>query len=207
MMAGDIAGREQELDSIHGFLDRPVEGPAGLVLEGQAGIGKSTVWLAAVAGATARGFLVLSSRRAEAERGLAHVGLGDLFEDVLDDVLPALSTPRRRALEVALLRAEASGDAVDHRALAVAVRDVLRRLSESRPILVAIDDVQWLDPSSSNALSFALRRLVAKRVLVLLARRRLDGAKPSELEHAFTAERMERLPVGPLWVGGCAGVR
>jgi hypothetical protein len=201
MMTSDIAGREQELDLIHAFLDRPVEGPAGLVLEGEAGIGKSTVWLAAVAGARERGFLVLSSRPAEAERGLAHVGLGDLFEDVLDDVLPALSTPRRRALEVALLRAEASGDAVDHRALAVAVRDVLHRLGESKPILIAIDDVQWLDPSSSNALSFALRRLVAKRVLVLLARRLVDRAEPSELEHAFAAERLERLPVGPLSVG------
>src|SRR3954447_26824832 len=202
MMAGDIAGRERELDSIHAFLDGPVEGPAGLVIEGEAGIGKSTVWLAAVAGARERGFLVLPSRPAEAERGLAHVGLGDLFEGVLDDVLAALSTPRRRALEVALLRAEASGDAVDRRALAVAVRDVLHRLSESQPILVAIDDVQWLDPSSSNALSFALRRLVAKRVLVLLARRLLDRAEPSELEHAFAAERgIERLPVGPLSVG------
>src|SRR3954463_6184858 len=201
MMAGDIAGREQELDSIHAFFDGPVEGPAGLVIEGEAGVGESTVWLAAVAGARERGFLVLSSRPAEAERGLAHVGLGDLFEDVLDDVLAALSTPRRRALEGALLRAEASGDAVDRRALAVGVRDVLHRLSESKPILVAIDDVQWLDPSSSNALSFALRRLVAKRVLVLLARRLRDSAEPSELEHAFAAERIERLPVGPLSVG------
>src|SRR3954451_18738971 len=201
MMAGDIAGREQELDSIQAFLDGPVEGPAGLVIEGEAGIGKSTVWLGAGAGARERGFLVLSSRPAEAVRGLAHVGLGDLFEDVLDDVLAELSTPRRRALEVAVLGAEPSRDAVDRRALAVGVRDVLHRLSESKPTLVAIDDVQWLDPSSSNALSFALRRLVAKRVLVLLARRLLDRAEPSELEHAFAAQRIERVPVGPLSVG------
>src|SRR6266536_1282287 len=200
-MTGEVVGREQELGSIHAFLDGPLEDPAALMLEGEAGIGKSTVWLAAVAGARERGFLVLSSRPAEAERGLAHVGLGDLFEDVLDDVLPALSLPRRRALEVALLREEASGDTVDHRALAVAVCDVLHRLSESKPILVAIDDVQWLDPSSSSALSFALRRLAAKRVLLLLARRLADGAEPSELEHALAAERIERLPVGPLSVG------
>src|SRR6266508_413170 len=200
-MTGEVVGREEELGSIHAFLDGPLEDPAALMLEGEAGIGKSTVWLAAVAGARERGFLVLSSRPAEAERGLAHVGLGDLFEDVLDDVLPALSMPRRRALEVALLREEASGDTVDHRALAVAVCDVLHRLSESKPILVAIDDVQWLDPSSSSALSFALRRLAAKRVLLLLARRLADGAEPSELEHALAAERIERLPVGPLSVG------
>src|SRR5439155_22104206 len=158
-------------DSIHAFLDRPVEGPAGLVLEGQAGIGKSTVWLAAVAGARERGFLVLSSRPAEAERGLAHVGLGDLFEDVLDDVLPALSMPRRRALEIALLREEAAGDAVDHRALGVAVRDALQLLGERAPVLVAVDDVQWLDSSSARALGFALRRLDRSRVRLLLARR------------------------------------
>src|SRR3954451_24701412 len=76
MMAGDIAGREQELDSIHAFFDGPVEGPAGLVIEGEAGIGKSTVWLAAVAGARERGFLVLSSRPAEAERGPGARGAG-----------------------------------------------------------------------------------------------------------------------------------
>src|SRR5213592_2282843 len=104
MMAGDVVGREQELGSIHAFLDGPVEEPVALALEGEAGIGKSTVWLAAVAGARERGFLVLSSRPAEAERGLAHVGLGDLFECVLDDVIDELSLPRRRALEVALLR-------------------------------------------------------------------------------------------------------
>src|SRR4051794_30147729 len=201
MMAGDIAGREQELDSIHAFFDGPVEGPAGLVLEGEAGVGKSTVWLAAVASGRGGGFFVLVARPGGAGGGLGHGGVGGVFQGGPLDVLPGLPTPRRRALEVALLRADASGDAVDRRALAVAVRDVLHRLSESKPLVVAIDDVQWLDPSSSNALSFALRRLDTKRVLVLLARRLVARAEPSELEHAFAAERIERLPVGPLSVG------
>ena len=81
-----------------------------MVLEGEPGIGKSTLWLAAVAAARRRGFLVLSSRPAEAERGLAHVGLGDLFDHVLDGVIGELSPPRRRALEVALLRDEAADE-------------------------------------------------------------------------------------------------
>src|SRR6266487_6299420 len=127
-MTGEVVGRQQELGSIHAFLDGPLEDPAALMLEGEAGIGKSTVWLAAVAGARERGFLVLSSRPAEAERGLAHVGLGDLFEDVLDDVLPALSVPRRRALEVALLLEEAAEDGVDPAALGLAVRSSLQQL-------------------------------------------------------------------------------
>src|SRR5438128_1686751 len=148
----DIVGREEELASVHAFIGDVQGRPAALVLEGEAGIGKSTLWLAGVEHARARGLRVLSSRPAEAERGLAHVGLGDLFEGVLDDVLPALSMPRRRALEVALLLEEASDDPVDHRALAVAVRGVLQLLSEREPMLIAVDDVQWLDASSSSAL-------------------------------------------------------
>src|SRR5712691_4963818 len=200
-MAFEIVGREEELTSLHAFLDRTATGPAALVLEGEAGIGKSTLWLAGVEHARARGLRVLSSRPAEAERGLAHVGLGDLFEDVLDDVLPALSAPRRRALEVALLVEEASGDAVDHRALAVAVRSVLQLLSEREPVLIAVDDVQWLDPSSSGALAFALRRLRENDVFLLLARRLGEGAQASGLEHALGAERVQRLPIGPLSLG------
>jgi len=197
----EIVGREEELASLHAFVSEARGGPAGLVIEGDAGIGKSTLWLAGVEHARAQGLRVLSSRPAEAERGLAHAGLGDLFDDVLDDVLPALSLPRRRALEVALLLEEASGDPVDHRALAVAVREVLQRLSEREPILIAVDDVQWLDPSSSSALVFALRRLGANRVLLLLARRLVDKPQPSELEQALGPERVQRLPVGPLSVG------
>src|SRR4029450_5239844 len=114
----------------------------------------------------------------------------DLFEDVVDDVLSALTAPRQRALEVAMLRDEASGDPLDHRALAVAVRDVLQLLSERERILIAVDHVQCLDPSSSSALAFALRRLAANDVLVLLARRLDDRAQPSGLEKGLAAERV-----------------
>src|SRR5262245_17354751 len=178
-MVFEIVGREEELASVAAFVDEARAGPTALVLEGEPGIGKSTLWLAGLEHARRRGLRVLSSRPAEAERTLAHVGLGDLFEDVLDEVLPALTLPRRRALEVATLRRDASADPVDHRALAVAVRDVLQLLSEDGPILVAVDDVQWLDPSSSGALAFALRRLATSSVLVVLARRLADGAEPS----------------------------
>jgi DNA-binding CsgD family transcriptional regulator len=197
----EIVGREEELGSLYAFLGGAGGRLAALVFEGEAGIGKSILWLAGLEHARTRGLRVLSSRPAEAERSLAHVGLGDLFADVLDDVLPALTAPRRRALEVALLREEASGDPVDDRALAVTVHDVLQILSELEPILIAVDDVQWLDPSSSSALAFALRRLDENQVLVLLTRRLVDGAQPSALEQALSAECVQRLPVGPLSVG------
>ena len=143
-----IIGREEELASVLSFVDEVPEGLSALVLEGEAGIGKSTLWLAGVEHARTRGLRVLSSRPAEAERGLAYVGLGDLFEDVLDEVLPALSLPRRRALEIALLLEEAADDEVDTRALGIATRSALQLLAEDGPLLVAIDDLQWFDAAS-----------------------------------------------------------
>jgi DNA-binding CsgD family transcriptional regulator len=192
-MADQIVGRESELGSIYAFLDGSVESPSALVLEGEPGIGKSTLWLAVVTKARERGFVVLVAFPAEAERGLAHVGLSDLFDGVLDDVIGELSPPRRRALEVALLRDDAAGDATDDRALAVAVRDVLNLLSKQKPVVVAIDDVQWLDASSASTLAFALRRL-GGTVRLVFARR----LEPSALEQSVV---VERLRVGPLSVG------
>ena len=200
-MAIELVGRQEELGSLLAFIGESHGGPAAFVLEGEAGIGKSTLWLAGVEHARTRGWRILASRPVEAERGLAYVGLCDVFEDILDEALPALLAPRRRALEVALLREDASGDPADHRALGVAVRDVLQFLGEGEPVLIAVDDVQWLDSSSSSALAFALRRLTERRVLVLLARRLDDGAHLSELEQALGADSVRRLPVGPFSVG------
>ena len=193
----EIVARDAELAAVRAFVERTTTVPAALVLDGEPGIGKSTLWLAAVEHARARGIAVLSARPAEAEQRLAHVGLGDLFDDVLDDVMPELSQPRRRALETALLREEAAGETIDPRALALAVHDALDLLGERGRVLVAIDDAQWLDASTSSALAFALRRLEASSVRLLLARR----MKPTELEQAVGGWRLECTSVGPLSVG------
>ena len=127
---GPVIGREDEVAVLANFLAAGRDTSEALVLDGEAGIGKSTLWLAGVEHARAQGLRVLSSRPAEAERGLAHAGLGDLFEDVLDEVLPAL--PRAEAAR-ARGRAPSRGG---RRAMpsiparsAVAVRDVLQLLA------------------------------------------------------------------------------
>ncbi len=197
----EVVGREEELAAVAAFLDERHDGPAALVLEGDAGIGKSTLWQAAVDAAQARGLVVLASRPAEAERGLAHAGLGDLLEQVADEALPQLSLPRRRALEVTLLRGEPD-EPVDERALAVAVRDVLLLLAERGPLALAIDDVQWLDPPTSRTLAFALRRLGEAPVLLLLAQRVTEaGAAEPELVRAVGEAERRQLCVGPLTPG------
>src|SRR5512132_3192531 len=99
MTTGEIVGRDDELCYLHGFFDRTDGELRVLGLEGEAGVGKSTLWAAGVAEVQQRGFQVLSSRPAEVERGLPHVVLADLLEGVAEEVLPMLSVPRRRALE------------------------------------------------------------------------------------------------------------
>ena len=194
-----IVGREDELGLIRAFLDRAADAPRALVLDGEAGIGKSTLWQAAVEEARARSARVLLSQPAEAERGLAFAGLGDLLEPVLDDILPSLPAPRRRALRIALLLEEAEGP-VDPRALGVAVRHAIEVLAEDAPLVVAVDDLQWLDPSSVASLAFALRRLQAG-VGILLARRPGESAEAVPLEHALGGGQVESLRLGPLSVG------
>jgi DNA-binding CsgD family transcriptional regulator len=198
-MGQTIVGREAELASLRAFIEDTGVIPAGFVLEGEAGIGKSTLWLAGVDVARSQGWSVLVARPTHAERGLGNAGLGDLLEGVVDDVLPELAAPRRRALEVALLRREPTGDAIDRRTLAVAVGDVLRLLSNRGSTLIAVDDVQWLDSSTSQALAFALRRFEGP-IKILLARRTGDRIKHSELERVI-GYRLMRLVVGPFTVG------
>ncbi len=201
-MAVDVIGREEDLRSLYAFLDQPpaAQGPVAIALEGEAGIGKSTLWSAAVDVARGRGLRVLSSRPAESELGLAHAGLGDLFDGALEDVLPALTAPQRRALEVALLIEDPAGRAVDPRALGVAVRNALQLLAEDG-LVVAIDDLQWLDGSSANALGFALRRLPDASVLLLWTRRLDTGEQRSAVEGALDSDRIDRVRVGPLSPG------
>ena len=118
---------------------------------------------------------------------------------------PALPTPRRQALEAALLLGDATF-AADARALAVAVRNSLEILAAAGPLVVAVDDVQWFDRSSMNTLSFAFRRL-EKPVVLVLARRVGEGIDRSELELALPEDSVQVLPVGPLSVGALPGTR
>jgi DNA-binding CsgD family transcriptional regulator len=142
------------------------------VLDGELGVGRTAVWRAAVERAADR-FRVLASRPSESDAELPFAALGDLLDGVPADGLPA---PQRRALEIALLRVE--GDPPPLRAVAVAVLGLLRSLSESGPVLIAVDDAQWLDPGSARVLNFVLRRAERLPVALLVTR---QGPLPLDL--------------------------
>ncbi len=198
-MALEIIGRDEELSVVHAFLDGPIERPRVLVLEGDAGIGKSTLWSAAVAGARERSFHVLTSRPAEAKQTLAHVVLSDLFAETAPDVVASLPAPRRNAFEAALLREEPGGP-LDPRALGAAIITLMPLVAHGRPLVLAIDDDQWADASSVATLRFALRRSLGVPMLLVLSRR-ADGASATSAEDAVDRSNVTRIRVGPLSMG------
>src|SRR5437867_8588182 len=169
--ADGLIGREVELAAISSFLDRVGSGPVALLLEGQAGIGKTTLWQHTLIQAAGRGYRTLACRPAESETKLSFSALADLLEGVLDDVLPALPPPRRHALEVALFLSEAAGPPPTQLAVSLAFRGALELVAGTGPVLLAIDDAHWLDGPSSETLDFAVRRTGAQPIGVLVTTR------------------------------------
>ena len=167
----ELIGRDAELKRLSTFVDGSPRGPAFVLVEGEAGIGKSTLWEWAVGQAREHGRLVLTSRPNSNDIALAYAALGDLLDETLDEALEQLPAPQRRALGAALLLTDADGAAPDPRATGLSVLGVLRALSAAAPVLVAVDDAQWVDRSSATVLEFALRRLRSEPVAVLAARR------------------------------------
>lgn len=199
--AVEVVGRESEFGSVHEFLEAVPAGPIALLIEGEIGIGKTTLWREGIAAARERGLQVLTSRPVEAEIALPLAVLGDLLGDVSDAALGRLPDPQREALDVALLRTGTKPGGLQPRAVALAVLGAIRVLAEHTPLIVAIDDAQWLDPPSADALAFAARRLRDEPIGFLLARRG-EGSRSEEsgveLATALDSERLTRLLIGPL---------
>jgi DNA-binding CsgD family transcriptional regulator len=189
-----ILGREAELAEVKSFIGSMSAGPSFLILEGVAGIGKTTLWHAGVSFAKARGHRVLACRAAEPEARLSYAALGDL----LDFELPDLPAPQKRALDAALLRTEVEGPPPDQRAVSVATLGVLRALAASGPVMIAIDDVQWLDVASARVLVFVIRRLDDMPIRILAALRSGSGGDPLGLGRLGPAPSPHRVSIGPL---------
>ncbi|HEX7526914.1 MAG TPA: AAA family ATPase, partial [Gaiellaceae bacterium] len=198
-MAGVVLGREEELHVVGRFLDSLTEGPAACVFEGDAGIGKTALWREGLACARAAGIRVLSCAPAEVEAALSYSSLADLLAGVEPHVLAALPAPQRDALEVALLRAGRSDAVAGQRAVAMATLSVLAELASSTPVVVAVDDVQWLDRPSAWVLEFAARRLEGRTAGFLLSVR-TGNSVPLGLDRALGG-RLDRIRVGPLSAG------
>jgi DNA-binding CsgD family transcriptional regulator/tetratricopeptide (TPR) repeat protein len=168
------------------------------MLTGGPGIGKTTLWEAGIGAARERELRALVARPSEAEARLSYAGLIDLLAGVADDELAALPSPQRHALEAAILRAEPTGSPPGPGAIAVGFLGVLRTLAAREPVLVAVDDVQWLDPASADALVYAARRLDDDATRFLVAKRL---GETMALERALEHRGLEVLEIRPLSLG------
>jgi DNA-binding CsgD family transcriptional regulator len=164
-----LFGRENPLRAVNDVL-----GSGGNVVAiGDPGVGKSSLLRVAAQLAKVGGRRVFSVTPTQFDEGLPFAGLAELISQFPEDADSGLPGPQRRALAVALQRAEPGAREVDALAVPLAVRGLLTQLCESEPVALIIDDLQWLDPASVGSLSFALRRISVEppRLSVLVATR------------------------------------
>jgi len=203
MSGGRLVGRSAELRVVAAFLTSMAERPSGLVIDGEAGIGKTTLWSAAVQQARERRFRVLSARASQVESAPAYGVVADLISDVGCAALGGLPEVQRRAMDRVLLRADGGDPPGDHRVVATTILSILERLAAESPVLVAIDDVQWVDASSKSVVAFVARRL-DRRMGVLVA----EGSGPDKSDTTASwlqlarQDGIERIRLGPLPLSG-----
>ena len=171
--------------------------------EGEAGIGKTLLWTVTLAEARSAGYRILASRPTESEADLSFASLTDLLGGVADEICPILPPPQRRSLEAALLRADADAEALDARALGMAMHAGLVALAIRQPVVVAIDDLQWVDAATLRVLQFVGRRFERERIGLVLARRSTERHRPgAAIEQPLSPQQIEIRQVGPMSLGG-----
>ena len=193
-----LIDRESERRQIESFLDGGGSGTRALLLSGVAGIGKTTLWQAALEGAGERGYRIITTRPTEAEARLPLAGLNDLFGELVEVAQGVLPPPQQAAIDVALMRADVGDEPIQPLALSLAVLELVRVATQERPLALAMDDVQWLDDSTAGVLRFALRRLEQEPVIVIATERSSTDATLPDAVADLSPERVTRVSVSPL---------
>jgi DNA-binding CsgD family transcriptional regulator len=174
-----LIGRESECAAVERVVQGARDGRSGaLLVLGEPGVGKTALLAHAVAAAD--GLRVVRATGIESEAELEYSGLLELVRPLLD-LTERLAAPQAEALRVAL--GLGAGAAPDRFVVGAATLSLLATAAEKSPLLVVVDDGQWLDRSSSDAIRFAARRLFADRVGFLFAARPagFEGAGMEEL--------------------------
>jgi hypothetical protein len=169
-----LIGRDNDLKALVEMIEAVGDGGKAVIVRGEAGIGKSALLRAVAHQAAAHGFYVLGSTAVQSEVELPFAALHILLLPVVGavDTLPATS---RHALETAFGLVDAA--APSPFLVGLATLQLLGERSESRPLILLVDDAQWLDPPSADVMAFVARRLESDPIALIFAiRDGLDSA-------------------------------
>lgn len=199
-------GRDAERSTVHRFLDGCTERSSALVIVGEPGIGKTTLVRWALRLARERGFRVVAAFPVESEARLAYAGLRDLCDALFDEFGVDLPQPQRAALAIALLRTEPDMRPPSAAAVAAATLGLVRLGAAAGPLLVAVDDVPWLDEPSAAVLAFVARRMPASSFGLLLTARTSEADGSHRLNAIVDEPRTVRLDLAPLTLHDLHGI-
>jgi DNA-binding NarL/FixJ family response regulator len=188
-----VLGRARELEIGRAELDAVVADGAGraLVIEGDPGLGKTTLVTELAAQACAVGFRALSCAGVQSESGIGFAGLHQLIYPLLD-LAPRLPTRQRVALLTAF--GIEDGPTPERLLINLAVLGLIEEAAQEQPLVLVVDDAQWLDPSTLDVVTFVGRRLRIAQVLLLCAVRPDPAGQPRHLEE-LPRLRLGALPV------------
>ncbi|WP_370332623.1 LuxR C-terminal-related transcriptional regulator [Mycolicibacterium hippocampi] len=187
--------------SVGKFLGLARVQPSALFIDGEAGIGKTTLWLETIQRARESGFAVLSAQGAPTESVLAYGGLADLVSNVDVEVWAGLSEPQRAAMLGAVDHREIVGGVDDARAVSAGFLTLVHGLAARAPVLIAVDDIPWIDRSTRDVLAFVARRIDRPVGLLVTERLRPDVASASTWLRMLRPESSQNLTLGPLSLG------
>src|SRR5467141_2193679 len=168
---GRLLGRQRERAVLERLLDTARNGHGSvLVVHGEPGVGKTALLEYAVE--AGRDFRVVRAAGVEGEMELDYAALQQLCSPILE-FIGRLPDPQRDALEVAF--GLSAGQAPSPFLVGLAVLGLLSEVAEQQPVLCVVDDAQWLDDASAQALAFVAHRLLAERIALAFATRVVGG--------------------------------
>lgn len=197
-MTGDLIGRTEEMSAARNHLLAPDPEPGALLLVGEAGIGKTALVEQVKSEARAAELTLLAARPVEAETRLSYSGLIDLLAGVPESRFADLPAPQRRALEVALRQRDPQRGPRDPLAVSLSLLSLLRKLVEQTPVLIVVDDLQWLDAATERALGYSLRRQSGALRLLLAARKDVRPLLFDEVVGELPGRRVKEIHLPPL---------
>jgi DNA-binding CsgD family transcriptional regulator len=212
-MAQVIAGRTEEIGILDGFLADELAEPRSLLIDGAPGIGKTTLLRALLGMAHDRDYAVALCQPTRSEVELSYAALVGLLGDLGLEAVDTLPAPQARVLRT-IMRLEETAETVDRLSLSLATVAAVRAVSVARPLLVAVDDAQWLDQPTARTLAFLIRRLTGSRTRVVLVSSLGAGPPPrvgdrpsanddaldwpAELARAMPEGRHDTIVLGPV---------